>query len=109
MIAVTEIAAKELRDLLVKEGKSEYGLRISYGGMGCGGPQYTMSLDENPTTGEDVQESNGVKMYVEKNVEDALDGAEIDFVDDPVFGKGFTIKHPSLQGAGCGSCGGGCG
>jgi iron-sulfur cluster assembly accessory protein len=107
MIQVTEIAAKELKDLLVKEGKSEYGLRISYGGMGCGGPQYTMSLDENPTKGEDVQESNGVKMFVEKNVEDALDGAEIDFVDDPLFGKGFTIKHPSLTG--CGSCGGSCG
>jgi Fe-S cluster assembly iron-binding protein IscA len=29
MIAVTEIAAKELKDLLVKEGKNEYGLRIS--------------------------------------------------------------------------------
>ena len=49
MIQVTEIAARELKDLLVKEGKSEYGLRISYGGMGRGGPQYTMSLDENPT------------------------------------------------------------
>ncbi len=108
MIEITNTAAKELKDLLEKEGKSTYGLRISYGGIGCGGPQYTMSLDENPTKGEDVQESNGVRMFMEKNVESALDGAEIDFVDDPMFGKGFTIKHPSLS-SGCGSCGGGCG
>ncbi len=108
MIQITSTAAKELKDLLEKEGKSNFGLRISYGGIGCGGPQYTMSLDENPTKAEDVQESNGVKMFMEKNVESALDGAEIDFVDDPMFGKGFTIKHPSLS-SGCGSCGGGCG
>jgi len=66
-----------------------------------------MSLDENPTKGEDVQESNGVKVFLEKNVETALDGAEIDLSDDPMFGKGLLSSTRALTG--CGSCGGGCG
>jgi iron-sulfur cluster assembly accessory protein len=107
MIQITDEAARELKELLEKEGKLNFGLRILYAGNGCSGPQYSLSLDEKPSHGEEVQESNGVKMFMNTEVEKTLDGAEIDFINDPLFGKGFTIKHPSLTG--CGSCGGSCG
>jgi iron-sulfur cluster assembly accessory protein len=105
MIQISNEAAKELKELLEKEGKLNFGLRISYAGNGCSGPQYSLSLDEKPSKDEEVQESNGVKMFMNTDTEKTLDGAEIDFVNDPLFGKGFTIKHPNLFG--CGSCGGG--
>jgi Fe-S cluster assembly iron-binding protein IscA len=35
-----------------------------------------------------------------------LDECIIEFVDDPNFGTGLTIRNPNIKG--CGTCGGGC-
>ena len=46
MIQITNEAAKELKELLEKECKLDFGLRISYAGNGCSGPQYSLRVDE---------------------------------------------------------------
>jgi Fe-S cluster assembly iron-binding protein IscA len=48
----------------------------------------------------------GFEMYYDKETEEALADCVIEFIDDPNFGTGLTIRDPNLSG--CASCGGGC-
>ena len=103
IITVTEAAAGKIRELLSEEGKTESGLRVFVQGGGCSGFQYGLMIEENGQgTGDQVFESNGVKLYVDPISIRYLNGAEVDFVDT-VTGGGFTIKNPNATSTcGCG-------
>ena len=45
-------------------------------------------------------------MYYDSETEEALSKCVIQFIDDPNFGTGLTIRDPIFEG--CSSCGGGC-
>jgi iron-sulfur cluster assembly accessory protein len=96
MINVSEVAATKINELLTEENKDGSGLRVFVQGGGCSGFQYGLMIEENGQgTGDQVFESNGVKLY--------LMGAEVDFVDT-ITGGGFTIKNPNATSTcGCGS------
>jgi len=49
-------------------------------------------------------ESNGIKLVMNKDIENTFSEGSIDFIEDE-NGKGFLIRNPSA-GAGCGTCGG---
>ncbi len=106
MVNITEKAAAELKKILEKENKQDFGLRISIAGMGCGGPQYMLTLDEKPGEGDEVIECSGIKIFLNEKTKIVLDGSEIDYVETPQ-GAGFTINNPNTSASGCGpSCGG---
>jgi iron-sulfur cluster assembly accessory protein len=96
MINVSETAASKINELLVEEQKPGSGLRVFVQGGGCSGFQYGLMIEENGQgAGDQVYESNGVKLFVK--------GAEVDFVDT-ITGGGFTIKNPNATSTcGCGS------
>jgi len=73
-------------------------------GGGCSGFQYGLMIEENGQgTGDEVYESNGVKLLIDPISVRYLGGAEVDFVDT-VTGGGFTIKNPNATSTcGCGS------
>jgi iron-sulfur cluster insertion protein len=103
IIFVTEAAAGKIRDLLVEEGKSDSGLRVFVQGGGCSGFQYGLMIEESGGVGDQLFESNGVKLYVDPVSLSYLKGAEVDFVDT-ITGGGFTIKTPNASSTcGCGS------
>ncbi len=104
MIEITDTAAAELRSLLQKEKKTDHGLRIFAAGMGCSGIQYGLTLEKSPKNGEKVSESNGIKIFYDKDIQDDIDEFKIDFIDNE-YGKGFIIDNPNARcGSGC-SCG----
>ncbi len=104
MIEITDTAAAELRSLLQKEKKTDHGLRIFAAGMGCSGIQYGLTLEKTPKNGEEVSESNGIKIFYDKDIQDDIDEFKIDFIDNE-YGKGFIIDNPNARcGSGC-SCG----
>ncbi|MFQ6072430.1 MAG: HesB/IscA family protein [Methanosarcinales archaeon] len=105
MIELTETAAKELKSLLEQENKTDYGLRVYIAGFACSGIQYGLTLDKNKNDDDVVYESNGIKMYVSSDLEQSLDGAEIDYIDNE-WGKGFVINNPNASacGSGCSGC-----
>lgn len=116
-ITLSTKAACELKELLLAEGKSSGALRIWVAGGGCSGLQYGMAIDDNPADKDDqVFESEGVKIVVDALSMTYLEGADVDFVDDPA-GGGFKINNPNATAScGCGSsfkteegAGGGCG
>ena len=102
MINVTPSAATKISELLTEENKVEAGLRVFVQGGGCSGFQYGLMIDEGGGMGDQVFESNGVKLFVDPISVRYLGGAEVDFVDT-VTGGGFTIKNPqAVSTCGCG-------
>jgi iron-sulfur cluster assembly accessory protein len=102
MINVTSTAATKISELLADEQKDGSGLRVFVQGGGCSGFQYGLMIDENSGDGDQVYESNGVRLYVDPISVRYLVGAEVDFVDT-VTGGGFTIKNPqAVSTCGCG-------
>jgi iron-sulfur cluster insertion protein len=65
VILVTEAAAGKIRDLLAEEGKPDSGLRVFVQGGGCSGFQYGLMIEEGGGVGDQLFESNGVKLYVD--------------------------------------------
>jgi iron-sulfur cluster assembly accessory protein len=104
VIHVTEAAAAKIQELLAEEGKAESGLRVFVQGGGCSGFQYGLMIEENGAgVGDQLFESNGVKLFIDPVSLSYLKGAEVDFVDT-ITGGGFTIKNPNATSTcGCGS------
>src|SRR5918993_2175720 len=102
MINVSSAAASKITELLAEEQKLNSGLRVFVQGGGCSGFQYGLMIEENGGDGDQVFESNGVKLYVDPISIRYLKGAEVDFVET-VTGGGFTIKNPNATSTcGCG-------
>jgi iron-sulfur cluster insertion protein len=104
VILVTEAAATKIQELLAEEGKADSGLRVFVQGGGCSGFQYGLMIEETGAgVGDQLFESNGVKLLVDPVSLSYLKGAEVDFVDT-ITGGGFTIKNPNATSTcGCGS------
>ncbi|MDR0309819.1 MAG: iron-sulfur cluster assembly accessory protein, partial [Candidatus Methanoplasma sp.] len=66
-----------------------------------------MSFQEGRADGDIVDKSaSSFEIYYDEDTKKALEGCVVEFVDDPNFGTGLTIRDPSFSG--CSSCGGGC-
>lgn len=107
MVTITDKAAEEFKNILKQENKEGHGIRIIMAGFGCHGPSYGLAFDKEPREGDEVLKLNGVKIFLDKNVNEALDGSTIDYITT-AQGSGFTINNPNAA-TGCSSCGpGGC-
>ena len=103
MVTMTETAAKKVGELRLEEGKPECGLRIRVVGGGCSGMSYELGWEDQVAEGDDVIESHGIKVYIDKHSAPYLSGSEIDFVQNDMMGAGFAIKNPNVKSScGCG-------
>ena len=101
MITLTENAATQLDKLHSENASEGQHLRIHVGAGGCSGFEYGMSFDEKKD-GDQVFESNGVKLLVDPTSLEYLNGCIIDF-NDGLAGKGFEISNPNAKSScGCG-------
>ncbi len=99
-ITLTESAADRVREFMRKEQAS--GLRLDLRKSGCSGWAYEVELVDQPLP-EDVEfDQNGVKVFVNREVLDKIDGTEIDFVQEG-FNRVFKFNNPNVT-ASCG-CG----
>lgn len=107
MVSITAEAEKFIDELLTKNQKSGYGIKIYLAGMACSGPQFGMSFQQQPGENDKVDKTaSKFDMYYDAETEEALNECVIEFIDDPNFGTGLTIRNPNFNG--CASCGGGC-
>jgi iron-sulfur cluster assembly accessory protein len=108
MITITERAAREAVRILGEQGKPGALVRVWIAGVGCHGFQYGLGIDEaEPKPGDQVFESGGVRLVVDPESFRDLDGATLQWVDDP-DNQGFNVENPNPApecGAGC--CGDG--
>jgi iron-sulfur cluster assembly accessory protein len=101
MITMTPAALGEVRRLLEKENKPELGLRVGVRAGGCSGFSYMLGFD-NKQEGDEIQEFEGVKFFVDPKSQVYLNGTELDF-SDGLQGRGFTFSNPNAtRSCGCG-------
>lgn len=102
MVTLTDSAADKLRDMLDGRESVEDTLRIFVKPGGCTGFSYAMALD-TAHEGDELFEIKGVRVAVEADSLDLIEGSEVDFVDD-ITGQGFRIQNPQATSmCGCGS------
>jgi len=102
-LVFTSAAAKKVSDLIAEEGNPELMLRIYIQGGGCSGFQYGFNFDENVNEGDEVIETDGVKLLIDPMSLQYLMGAEVDYTEG-LQGAQFVIRNPNASTTcGCGS------
>ena len=103
MVSLTDAAVLKLTELTKEETNPDVGLRVYVYSGGCSGFRYGMMLEDAPTPEDRVLDVSGIKVYVDGQSVDLLNGSQIDYVDT-LMGAGFTVNNPNAVAAcGCGS------
>ena len=103
-IALTEPAVKEIKTIIKDQNLPEdTGLRVGVKGGGCSGFSYILDLSAESREGDEVEESNGIRIFCDPKSYLYLNGVTVDFKDE-VMGRGFVFTNPNASGTcGCGS------
>jgi iron-sulfur cluster assembly protein len=100
-ISLTSNAATRVRTYLAKRG-SGVGLRLGVRKSGCNGWAYTIDYADAVQPQDVVFDQAGVKVIVDPESLELIDGTEIDFVKDGL-NEAFKFRNPNVKGeCGCG-------
>jgi iron-sulfur cluster assembly protein len=100
-ISLTSNAATRVRTYLEKRG-SGVGLRLGVRKSGCNGWAYTIDYADAVQPDDVVFDQSGVKVIVDPESLDLIDGTEVDFVKDGL-NEAFKFRNPNVKGeCGCG-------
>ena len=94
-ISLTASAAERVRSYLQQRGHG-IGLRVGVRKTGCSGYAYVIDYADA------VFEGQGVKVIVDPDSLELIDGTEVDFVKDGL-NEAFKFRNPNVKGeCGCG-------
>jgi iron-sulfur cluster assembly protein len=100
-ISLTRSAATRVKSFLEKRG-SGVGLRIGVRKSGCSGWAYTIDYADTVQPDDVVFDREGVKVIVDNDSLELIDGTEVDFVKDGL-NEAFKFRNPNVKGeCGCG-------
>lgn len=102
-VTLTESAAKHINTMIKNRGRG-HGLRLGTKQSGCSGFSYVVDYADEINEMDDlVFESHGVKVVVDKQSLDNLDGMTVDYVKNNILNEGFEFINPNVQDmCGCG-------
>jgi len=110
-VTLTETAANKVKELIQRNdpetGKAlgtpeDTYLRMYVAGGGCSGFRYGLALDRNVQEGDEVVQVHGLKVLVDGNSKEYLDGSSVDYAES-VAGSGFLVSNPNnWSTCGCG-------
>jgi iron-sulfur cluster insertion protein len=101
-IILTENAARRVASIAARQDKPAI-LRLAVDGGGCAGFTYKFELAPGAERGDEVVETDGVRLVVDPVSLDLVKGSAVDFVED-LGGASFRVTNPNAQsGCGCGS------
>ena len=87
---------------LAEQGTPEGALRVFVAPGGCSGLQYGMTVEETAEDGDELIETDGVRLLVDNFSAMYLEGAQVDYVNS-LMGGGFTVHNPNaVSGCACG-------
>jgi iron-sulfur cluster insertion protein len=102
-VTISDACARQIKTLVAAEDNGAMMLRVSVGGGGCSGFQYSFNLDDATNADDQVFERDGAKLVVDGISLPFLAGAEIHYVEELV-GSYFTVKNPNATSTcGCGT------
>ncbi len=100
-ITLTEKAAKQIEKQLQKRG-SGIGLKLGVKPSGCSGYAYVLDYADEQVKDDTVFEQFGVKVLVNQDDMDKLDGIELDYTREGI-NESFKFNNPNVKGeCGCG-------
>ena len=100
-ITLTDKAAKHVKSFLARNN-ANIGLRLATKTTGCSGYQYIVEAAKQSTEQDQVFESKGVKIFVDKLSLPMLVGTEMDYVREGL-NEEFQFRNPNSQETcGCG-------
>ena len=100
-INLTEVAADRVKNFLQSRGKG-LGLRLGIKTTGCSGMAYVLEFVDELEEGDEVFESQGVKIIIDPKSLIYLDGTEVDFGKEGL-NEGFKFTNPNAKDeCGCG-------
>lgn len=103
LVTITDAAVEKAKALLEARDLPEGALRVFVAGGGCSGYQYGMALARSTEEDDIVLDESGVRIVIDPESAQYLDGAEIDYVDE-VMKSGFSIYNPNaMKSCACGS------
>ena len=102
-VTLTSSAAAKVLELIEHEGDEALSLRLAVRPGGCSGFSYDMYFDAAVDDTDIVNETDGVRVVVDRESAAMVGGATIDFRDGGLQGAGFAINNPNEQrSCGCG-------
>jgi iron-sulfur cluster assembly protein len=100
-ISLTESAAERVQKYLDTRDDS-VGLRLGITKTGCSGYSYVINYAEEVGQEDVIFEDRGVKIVVDPDALQLIDGTEVDFVKNGL-NEAFSFKNPNIAGeCGCG-------
>ncbi|MGB5491112.1 MAG: iron-sulfur cluster assembly accessory protein [Woeseiaceae bacterium] len=100
-ISLTDSAAERVRTHLDKRGTG-IGLRLGVTQTGCSGYSYVINYADDIDATDVVFEEKGIKVVVDPEALQLIDGTEVDFVKNGL-NEAFSFRNPNITGeCGCG-------
>ena len=100
-ITLTEMAAGRVREHLTRRGNA-VGLRVGVAKSGCSGFAYVIDFAQEVEPDDVVFESHGVKVIVNPESLEYIDGTEVDFGREGL-NQSFKFNNPKVTATcGCG-------
>ena len=102
-IALTDIAAAKVAELIEQEGNPDLALRVAVRPGGCSGYSYEMFFDSERASDDIVRAFGPVTVVVDAASAELLSGSNLEY-SDGLQGAGFHISNPNAsRTCGCGS------
>ena len=100
-ITLTANAASRVNAFIKNRGKG-IGLRLGVKTTGCSGLAYKLEFVDNINLDDEVFESEGVKVIVDKKSLQYIDGTHLDYTKEGLQ-EGFKFTNPNVKDeCGCG-------
>ena len=100
-ISLTPAAAERVKSFLATRGKG-LGLRLGVRKTGCSGFAYVVNYADQAAPEDVVFEDQGVKVFVDPQSLQLIDGTTVDFVKQGL-NEAFRFRNPNIRGeCGCG-------
>jgi len=101
-INLTQSALKKIKDIMKHEKRENEILRVSVLAGGCSGYTYDLEIVPEAPSSDIKKEQAGLKISIDSESAEYLDGAKIDFVDS-LKESGFKFINPNAtKECGCG-------
>lgn len=101
-ISLTEKAAQHISAMLASRGGG-IGLRVATRKSGCSGFTYEVDYADYVSVNDAVFESHGIKVIIDKDSIELLDGMQLDYVKTNALHEGFEFNNPNVKDVcGCG-------
>jgi iron-sulfur cluster assembly protein len=101
-VELTENAARHIEEMLTRRGHG-VGLRLGTRKSGCSGFAYLVDYADAVGEDDEVFESHGVKVVVDRASLSNLEGIEVDYVKSNAINQGFEFRNPNVKDmCGCG-------